>query len=240
MSGIAGMTVVPMPGAYNPYGVGPSGQAANATSMIGAISPDMAVGEASHVSGTVVPGYVGSAFDTSPVLEQVVFPQGATSATINYGSVISPSALEGVISALTVLPQMFYSGFVNALLNDDLAKGAGQVAISVAPAALGGLLSGIANVLPSTTGSSLIPGATPVLGGLNFTTPYIGQPGYNVLPTSVNYTWGATNLPWLNQMIATGQSFLVGPGGSVTQQEVGALIAAGYSSIGRFLVPPLP
>jgi hypothetical protein len=86
----------------------------------------------------------------------------------------------------------------------------------------------------------LIQGQTPVLGGLSYTSGYLGTLGYNVLsvPSSV-YTRAGSNVAWLNAAIASGQSFLVGPGGPITQQEQNYLIAAGYSWVGNFLVPPV-
>jgi RHS repeat-associated protein len=111
-------------------------------------SIDVASGEMSYVLGTVVPGYFSSATSSDPNLQQIVFPNGAISAIIKYGP-IAPSTLSGVVSAVTsaatYLPQQFYSGFVNALLNDDTATGAlqvvGSLAAAVAPGAIANSLA---------------------------------------------------------------------------------------------------
>jgi len=102
----------------------------------GGASLDIATGEISYVVGTVLPGYLNSATSGNPVLQQIVFPSGSTTATITYTP--SQSTLSAIVSAVTsvatYLPQQFYSGFVNALLNDDTTTGALQVAGSLAAA----------------------------------------------------------------------------------------------------------
>jgi len=207
-------------------------------------SIDLASGEMSYVVGTVVPGYLNSALSSNPNLQQIVFPNGAISATINYGG-IPASTLSGIVSAVTsaatYLPQQFYSGFVNALLNDETATGALQVAASLGPAAAGGVASGLSSTLPATTGSTLIVGETPVIGGLAYTSQYAGQGGYTVMPTVANYTFSGSNVPWLNSMISTGQSFVMGPGGQYTMQEIEFLTSrAGYTLGNGLLIPPVP
>jgi hypothetical protein len=82
-----------------------------------------------------------SALNSNPVVTQADLPTGALSATITYGQQQQDSA---IISALTALPQMFYSGFVNMLLNDDpngALEIAGSLALAVGPQAVAGALA---------------------------------------------------------------------------------------------------
>ena len=108
-----------------------NGSLPTAPSSIGTVSGELAAGEANYVLGTVVPGYMQSALNSNPVVTQAVLPPGAVSATITFGQQQQQSA---IISALTVLPRMFYSGFVDMLLNDNTTQGALEIAGSIAAA----------------------------------------------------------------------------------------------------------
>jgi len=62
-------------------------------------SIDLSTGEMSYVLGTVVPGYLSSAVNSDPNLQEIVFPNGGISAVIQYGP-IAPSTLSGIASAV--------------------------------------------------------------------------------------------------------------------------------------------
>lgn len=229
-------------GCYVTGGAGPGSISTN-TSTIGQTSYNLNVGEANYIAQTVVPGYLSSALSTAPSLQSFSGVSGAPATwTICYGcdanGNVPTSVLSSIASALLAGPQMFYSGFVNALLNDQTGTGALQVAGSLLPAAAGGAATGLLSTLPATTGSTLIVGQTPVIGGLAYTSQYAGTSGYNVLSVSSSvYTFAGSNVPWLNAGIASGQSFLVGVGGPGTAAETEYLEGAGFSKIGSFLVP---
>lgn len=143
-------------------------------------------------------------------------------------------SLPGVQGALGGA-QLFDEGFNNVSLNNN-PWGVAQVGISLAPAAFGGAGSGLGATLPSTTASTLIVGETPVIGGLQFTSGYSNLPGYTTL-NAPSWNWQGVNVPWLNQQIATGQSFVVGPGGFFTNAEINYLTSGGYQEIRNLLVP---
>lgn len=76
-----------------------------------------------------------------------------------------------------------------------------------------------------------------VIGGLGYTVPYIGVSGYNVLVTSdAAWTMGM-NYAWLQNIVTTGQSVLVYPGGGVTQMEILYLLEHWYVQVGPWLFP---
>jgi hypothetical protein len=142
-------------------------------SMIGRMGGETAAAETDHVMGTVVPGYIRSALTRNPVLTEAVLPPGAVSATITYGNHDRSSA---ILSALTVLPEMFWTGFGNMLLNDD-PKGAlqvaGSIALAVGPGQVARLLSGSqtaidGSVLVSRWGSEIQPGSWVMRGEANW------------------------------------------------------------------------
>ncbi len=157
-------------------------------------SIDLATGEMSYVLGTVVPGYVSSAISSDPNVQQIVFPNGSISATIIFGQV-APSTLNGVISAVTsaatYLPQQFYSGFVNALLNDDTTTGALQVAGSLATVVAPGA---IANALaPETLYHYTTTAAYDSIISSGQVTPGMGITGWGVYGTAVQ---SAATVSW--------------------------------------------
>jgi RHS repeat-associated protein len=118
----------------------------------------------------------------------------------------------------------------------DIGNGLGAAAgaIIAAPVAFD-----IASVAIFGGAPGLLAGETPVIGGLSFTTQYLGVQGYSVLSLApALYNWG-TNVAWLKSAVATSQSFVVGAGGIITAAEENYLASQGYTKIGSFLVPPL-
>ncbi len=110
---------------------------------------------------------------------------------------------------------------------------------SVAAGAVGA--AALACVPSAGTGSSLISGATSVIGGRAFTALYENLSGYTTMSTVTGYSFTGANIPWLMRQAATRQSFLVGPGGEGTQLEQEFLRRMLlYEKIGDFLVPPVP
>ena len=65
--------------------------------------------------------------------------------------------MAGVASGLTALPQMFYSGFVDALLNDRIGRGSlqigGSLALAIGP---GELRAGLAGETVAIDGTTLV------------------------------------------------------------------------------------
>jgi RHS repeat-associated protein len=143
---------------YNSSGLALGMQAPSGSggSSIGSESADLSAAESNHVVGAVVDSYLRSALEGNPVLTQAALPPGAVSATITYGEAEQNSS---ILSALTVLPQMFWEGWAQMLLNGD-PRGAVLVGGSLVSAAGSGLLSGLGGrgvsilAIPGLTGGS--------------------------------------------------------------------------------------
>ena len=67
---------------------------------------------------------------------------------------------------------------------------------------------------------------TAVIGSQANTAVYAGQSGFNVLNRST-WAWETANVPWLNNVISSGQAVIVLGGNQYTQREVQYLIEQG-------------
>ena len=185
-------------------------------------------GEANYVAGTVVPAYVQSALNNNPVITESPLPPGAISATITYGQDQQNSAL---LSAVLALPEMFYSGFINLLLNDD-PKGALESAASIARAlGPGEVMDLLAGAQTAADGSVLVSRRGPEL-----------QPGNWVMRGEANwfnYTFSGKYQWWDNQVApySTGSSYWV-PGSSLQVGGEGVLGFAKYG-LGQSVYNPI-
>jgi len=81
---------------------------------------------------------------------------------------------------------------------------------------------------------------TAVIGSQANTAVYVGQTGFNVLRVPASYGWQTANIPWLNNIISSGQSVIVLSGSIYTQQEVQHLQSVGgyiWNAGGDKLIP---
>ena len=120
------------------------------------------------------------------------------------------------------------------VLAEGTTLGTGTILVGVegaeaAIAATGTTIVGVAGTEAAIGSGVVIAGAgvgiptateVTVIGSLEYTIPYLGVPGYNVLyTTEAAWTMGM-NYSWLQNIVATGQSVLTYPGGGVTQMEI--------------------
>jgi RHS repeat-associated protein len=203
----------------------------------GDLSPALSQAHDTYVATTVVPAFLRAAFDAYPTVIEAVLPTNAVSATIIYIYGERDGLLTAVSPALTLLPHMAWEGWASMLLNDN-PTGALQVAaslayVSPAVAAYRALAPGV------VSHGGLFAQPTPVIGGLIYTTPYMGVEGYEVL-SAANWTWHGVNVPWMQAQMAVGRGFLVHAGGRWTGLEIEMLMRAGWERVGTFIVPPVP
>lgn len=118
-------------------------------------------------------------------------------------------------------------------------EGAEAATVTTTLVGITGTEAAIGSTVTATGIGIGIPASTElaVVGGLEYTMPYLGVGGYNVLYTS-NAAWTmGMNYTWLEGIVASGESVLLYPGGGVTALEVQYLLGHWYIRVGNLLMP---
>lgn len=163
----------------------------------------------------------------------------ATTATAVTGtSVAGVTVVEGAVGTTTVIATAEGAGIGATTILVGI-EGAEVATATTTIAGLTGTEAVIGSTVTATGIGIGIPASTElaVVGSLEYTMPYLGVGGYNVLYTS-NAAWTmGMNYTWLEAIVASGESVLLYPGAGVTALEVQYLLEHWYIRVGNLLTP---